>query len=94
MSIEINKDAIAARFMRYVQIDTQSDPQSGTHPSTEKQKDLGKILVKELKEMGIPNAEMDEFGYVYATILSNTEKGMVRFWLHNRRLHQYANTFQ
>ena len=74
MSIEINKDAIAARFMRYVQIDTQSDPQSGTHPSTEKQKDLGKILVKELKEMGIPNAEMDEFGYVYATILSNTEK--------------------
>lgn len=74
MPIEINKDAIAARFMRYVQIDTQSDPQSGTHPSTEKQKDLGKILVEELKEMGISNAEMDEFGYVYATIQSNTEK--------------------
>ena len=74
MSIEINKDTIAARFMRYVQIDTQSNPQSGTHPSTAKQKDLGKILVEELKELGISNAEMDEFGYVYATILSNTEK--------------------
>lgn len=60
--------------MRYVQIDTQSDPQSGTHPSTEKQKDLSKILVDELKQMGIADAEMDEYGYVYATILSNSEK--------------------
>jgi len=76
MSIEINKDAIAARFMRYVQIDTQSDPQSGTHPSTEKQKDLSKILVEELKQMGISNAEIDEYGYVYATISSNTEKNV------------------
>ena len=74
MSIEINKDVIAARFMRYVQIDTQSDPQSGTHPSTEKQKDLSKILVEELQQMGITDAEMDQFGYVYATIQSNTEK--------------------
>lgn len=74
MSIEINKDAIAARFMRYVQVDTQSDPQSGAHPSTEKQKELSKILVEELKQMGIANAEMDDFGYVYATILPNTEK--------------------
>jgi tripeptide aminopeptidase len=76
MSIEISKDAIAARFMRYVQIDTQSDSQSGTHPSTEKQKDLSKILVEELKQMGIADAEMDEFGYVYATILSNAEKNV------------------
>ena len=76
MSIEINKDAIAARFMRYVQIDTQSDPQSGTHPSTEKQKDLSKVLVEELKQMGITNAEMDKYGYVYATIQSNTEKNV------------------
>ena len=74
MPIEINKDVIAARFMRYVQIDTQSDPQSGTHPSTEKQKDLSKILVEELQQMGITDAEMDQFGYVYATIQSNTEK--------------------
>ncbi|MEO6682376.1 MAG: peptidase T [Ginsengibacter sp.] len=74
MSIEINKSDIARRFMRYVQIDTQSDPQSGTHPSTEKQKDLSKILVEELKSIGITDAEMDTYGYVYATIPSNTEK--------------------
>lgn len=74
--IEINKNNIANRFMRYVQIDTQSDPQSGRHPSTEKQKDLSKILVEELKQMGITNAEMDEYGYVYATIPSNTEKNV------------------
>jgi tripeptide aminopeptidase len=72
--IQINKNDIANRFMRYVQIDTQSDPQSGTHPSTEKQKDLSKIVVDELKQMGIADAEMDEYGYVYATILSNSEK--------------------
>lgn len=72
--IEINKNSIAKRFMRYVQIDTQSDPQSGTHPSTEKQKNLSKILVEELKHIGIANAEIDEYGYVYATIPSNSEK--------------------
>jgi tripeptide aminopeptidase len=74
--IEINKNDIANRFMRYAQIDTQSDPQSGTHPSTEKQKDLSKMLGEELKQMGIDNAEMDEFGYVYATIPSNSEKNV------------------
>jgi tripeptide aminopeptidase len=73
---EINKNNIANRFIRYVQIDTQSDPQSSRHPSTEKQKDLSKILVEELKEMGITDAEMDEYGYVYATIPSNTEKNV------------------
>ena len=73
---EITKEAVATRFVRYVQIDTQSDPQSGAHPSTEKQKDLSKILVEELKQMGIVNAEMDDFGYVYATILSNTGKNV------------------
>ncbi|MEO8720963.1 MAG: peptidase T [Ginsengibacter sp.] len=72
--IAINKDAITKRFMRYVQIDTQSNPQSGTHPSTEKQKNLSKILVEELKQIGIKDAEMDEYGYVYATIPSNSEK--------------------
>ncbi len=76
MIIEINKPAIAKRFMRYVQVDTQSDPQSGKHPSTEKQKDLSKILVEELKQMGIDDAEMDTNGYVYATIPSNTEKAV------------------
>lgn len=64
----------AERFLRYVQIDTQSDPQSSTFPTTEKQKDLGKILADELKQMGITDAHMDEWGYVYASIPSNTNK--------------------
>jgi tripeptide aminopeptidase len=64
----------AERLMRYVQIDTQSDPLSNAHPTTEKQKDLSRLLEKELKEMGIDDAHMDEFGYVYATIPSNTDK--------------------
>jgi tripeptide aminopeptidase len=72
--IAINKSEIATRFMRYVQIDTQSDPKSETYPSTEKQKDLSILLVKELKDLGIKDADMDEFGYVYATIPSNSEK--------------------
>ena len=62
------------RFLRYVQIDTQSDPNSPSQPSTEKQKDLSRVLVQELLEMGISDAELDEFGYVYATIPSNTDK--------------------
>ncbi|MCB0519134.1 MAG: peptidase T [Lewinellaceae bacterium] len=62
------------RFLRYVKIDTQSDPDSKTHPSTEKQKNLGKLLVKELKAMGITDAKLDKHCYVYATIPSNTQK--------------------
>jgi tripeptide aminopeptidase len=64
----------AERFLRYVQIDTQSNPLSSSQPTTEKQKDLGKIAAAELKKMGIADAHMDEFGYVYATIPSNTSK--------------------
>ena len=62
------------RFIEYVQIDTQSDPESPTVPSTEKQKNLGKVLVAQLLEIGIIDAHLDEFGYVYATIPANTEK--------------------
>ncbi len=62
------------RFLRYVQIDTESDPTSQTVPSTAKQKNLGKVLVAELQAMGITNAHLDEYGYVYATIPSNSEK--------------------
>ena len=65
------------RFLRYVQIDTQSDPSSKTIPSTEKQKNLGRVLVEELKEMGISDAHLDEYGYVYATIPANTDKANV-----------------
>ena len=64
----------AERFMRYVQVDTQSDSQSSSYPTTAKQKDLSKILVEELKQMGIADAHMDEWGYVYATIPSTTGK--------------------
>ena len=62
------------KFLNYVQIDTQSDPSSNLTPSTLKQKNLSKLLVEELLFMGIVDAHLDEFGYVYATIPSNTSK--------------------
>ena len=65
---------VAERFLRYVQIDTQSDPESKSYPSTEKQKDLSRLLVLELQEMGIADVQLDEYGYVYATIPANTDK--------------------
>ena len=65
---------IADRFCDYAKIDTQSDPDSTTFPSTEKQKDLSRVLVKELLEMGLDDAHLDEFGYVYATLKSNVAK--------------------
>jgi len=68
------KFTVAERFLRYVQIDTQSDPQSNTTPSTEKQKDLSRVLAEELQQIGIADAHLDECGYVYATIPSNTNK--------------------
>lgn len=64
----------AKRFIRYVQVDTQSDPQNNTHPTTAKQKDLSKILSGELIALGLTDAHTDEFGYVYATIPSNVDK--------------------
>jgi len=66
--------SVKERLLRYVQIDTQSDPQSDSFPSTEKQKDLGRLLVTELHQIGINDAAIDEFGYVYATIPSNSDK--------------------
>lgn len=72
--IFINPTAAAERFMRYVQIDTQSDPTSTSHPTTEKQKDLSRLLQQELVAMGIADASTDEYGYVYATIPSNSDK--------------------
>ena len=68
------KFTAADRFLRYVQIDTQSDPQSSSYPTTEKQKDLSRILAEELKQMGITDAHMDEWGYVYATIPATSTK--------------------
>lgn len=68
------KFTAAERFLRYVQIDTQSDPQSASFPSTVKQKDLGQVLAEELRQIGIQDAHMDEWGYVYGTIPATTDK--------------------
>ena len=65
---------VAERFLRYVRIDTQSDPTSKSQPSTEKQKDLGRLLVQELLAAGLADAQLDEFGYVYATLPATTAK--------------------
>jgi tripeptide aminopeptidase len=67
-------DTVVDRFLRYVVIDTQSNPESSTQPSTEKQKNLGRMLVEELLAIGLSDAHLDEHGYVYATIPSNVEK--------------------
>jgi tripeptide aminopeptidase len=72
--IQINKTELTDRFMRYVSIDTQSDPNGTAHPTTEKQKDLSRLLHQELLQMGLSDASVDDFGYVYATIPSNTDK--------------------
>ena len=66
--MELRAIKLAERFMQYVQIDTQSDPNSDSFPSTEKQKDLSTLLLQELQSMGITDAHLDEFGYVMATI--------------------------
>ena len=68
--------SVADRFIRYVQVDTQSDPSSLSTPSTDKQKNLSATLVNELIEMGIADATLDDHGYVYATIPSNTDKNV------------------
>jgi tripeptide aminopeptidase len=65
---------VTERFLRYVTIDTQSDPDSPASPSTEKQKDLGRVLVTELQAIGIADAHLDDYGYVYGTIPANTDK--------------------
>lgn len=62
--------SVAERFLRYVQIDTQSDPKAAGTPSTEKQKDLSRLLVAELQALGVADAEMDTHGFVFATIPS------------------------
>lgn len=66
--------SVAERLMRYVQIDTTANPNSTTNPSSEKQKDLSRLLCQELIDLGLTKVETDEYGYVYATIPSNTDK--------------------
>lgn len=67
---------VAERFLKYVTIDTQSDPDSPEQPSTAKQKELSKLLVQELLAIGVTDAHLDEYGYVYATIPSNSDKNV------------------
>lgn len=67
---------VREKFLSYVQVDTQSDPQSNTSPSTEKQKNLSRLLVQELQAMGVADAHTDQYGYVYATIPTNTAKAV------------------
>ena len=67
LSRELGADALA-RFLRYVRVDTQSDPHSSSYPSTAKQLDLSRMLLAELRELGLEDAELDEHGYVFATV--------------------------
>jgi tripeptide aminopeptidase len=67
-------DSLVNRFLKYVSFDTQSDENSETCPSTSKQLELGRYLVKELQEIGLKDASIDENGYVYATLPRNTDK--------------------
>ncbi|MDO1583873.1 peptidase T [Rhizobium oryzicola] len=72
--MSLPNDTVLDRFLRYVVVDTQSDPTSTSQPTTEKQKDLGRILEAELQALGLSDAHMDEHGNVYATIPSNVDK--------------------
>ncbi len=63
-----------ARFLNYVKVNTMSNPNSNTHPSSNIQMNLGKILVDELLDLGVDNAFMDKYGYVYAYLPSNSKK--------------------
>lgn len=65
---------VVDRFLKYVQVDTESVPEADCFPSSEKQKNLAAILMDELKEMGVEDAHMDRYGYVYATIPATTDK--------------------
>ena len=66
-------EKILDKFLRYVALDTTSDPESPTQPSTQKQLELSKLLVKELQELGIADATLDKDGYVMATIEANSD---------------------
>lgn len=69
--------SVEERFLRYVQIDTTADPASASFPSSEKQKDLSRLLVEELKALGITDAETDQWGYVYATVPATSDRAGV-----------------
>src|SRR5690554_4670747 len=68
------KEELIKRFTTYVKIDTQSNEESDTTPSTPGQWDLLKLLEQELKEIGLDEVELDENGYLFATLPANTDK--------------------
>ncbi len=70
-----DREKLVERFLRYVAIDTRSDEESTSSPSTEKQKDLARLLVEELRELGCTDAAMDQWGYVTATVPANLPGG-------------------
>ena len=67
LAAELQEDVLE-RFLRYVRIDTTSDQDSETYPSTAKQRDLGELLERELRDLGLEDAELTEHGYVFATV--------------------------
>jgi tripeptide aminopeptidase len=69
------QEQLLDRFLRYVQVDTQSDENATCSPSTEKQKDLARMLLEELRALGVPDAAMDEWGYVTGTVPANLPAG-------------------
>src|SRR6185369_16689030 len=71
------KTSVLEKFLRYVRMDTQSDESSTTYPSTAKQLDLLRLLVEELKAIGLKDAAMDEHGYVFGTIPATSKKSKV-----------------
>lgn len=65
------QERLLNRFLKYVKIDTQSSEESTSFPSTEKQKDLARVIVEDLKKIGVKDAKMDDYGYVTAELPSN-----------------------
>ncbi len=83
-------ETVLDKFLRYVVIDTQSKEDSESYPSTAKQFDLLNLLVKELKELGIPQVSIDEHGYVMATFLQTCKRKhpllvSLHMWTHHRK---------
>ncbi len=87
-------DNLLKRFLRYVKIDSQSDPHSGTTPSTEKQWEIARLLKQELEEIGMQEVEIDQYGYVYATLPSNVDKEVpvIGFIAHYDTTPDYSGT--
>jgi tripeptide aminopeptidase len=75
MAVEIGQ-TVVDRFLRYVKYDTQSAEDSKTYPSTEKQKELGRHLVEELKKLNLKDASIDQYGYVTATLTANIKRSV------------------